>query len=194
MNLRNHFLFSFTALVAVSVAMLAVVVEGNDECSNAVRIQTLPFKTTGDTTDATADFPNPTDTFRNLTCGIGVEGRGIWFEYVGDNRFVEATVSASSSSSPDSWNIKTALFQIYNGDSECHADDLQCMTSSQYAKLSERTSTPVSQWYANSGIKYLLHVSGVTDDDVGPFEINMKVREKIKIFCLYVFISRLRYP
>ena len=171
------------AVTILSILLLVpsfIVVTANDECSNAVTITTpLPFTVNGDTTSATVDFPNPTDNFRNLTCGIGVEGRGIWYKYVGDDQFIRAHVIlpqfTSDGSTPGKWDIKTALFQIYNSQSDCHVDDLECMTSSQYTKMYERTTSPISEWYAHSGITYLLHVSGVTDDDVGEFELTVEV-------------------
>lgn len=99
----------------------------NDECEDAARIKDFPFQTTGDTSGANPDFPNATDTFHHLTCGIGTKSPGVWFEIhtPGDRVFLKATITDAEGSDT---KFNAALFEKYG-----FCTDTKCLLPPAYS-------------------------------------------------------------
>jgi hypothetical protein len=206
-----------------------IAVAGNDKCAQAVKIDAilLPISIFGNTTaeQATPDFPNPTDTLNNLTCGIKPEARGVWYAITmsasaisgssssnfrsdSSSLFLQATVSSlhdawldesavtttdsfsSSSAVESSWGLNTALFSSESTSSAetCQEDALECVSTSDYALLSQRTS-PTSQWFAEPGVTYYLHVTGISEKDTGAFNLQIMVRFVCVHLCIHSLVS-----
>lgn len=156
------------ALFLLSSSLLSV--HANDECKDAVVISSLPFETTGDVTQATVDFGTPSDTFRNLTCGIGTDAIGVWYRIqteVGQRKLVKATVTDAVGTSTI---FQTALFQGSNG-----CDDLECLRDRQYERVNERTQ-PTLTWFAQEDTSYYLLVVGINAEELGNFTLEVEVR------------------
>lgn len=165
---------SFARTVATFFIGLAIskVVNGNDECQNAVEVASFPFQDNGDVMRATADFVSPTDNFRNLTCGISVTAPGVWYRISSSNEegaFLKATVTDSPTTDA---KFITALFK--SASASC--DDLDCMEPRTYTLENERTQ-PTMTWYAESKEVYYLHVAGVNENERGLFILDVEVRE-----------------
>jgi len=162
-------LYFFFFLLLSSVA----VIQANDDCADALLIDSFPFEITGDVRDATSDFAtSPTDTFRNLTCGIGTEAVGVWYRIEASSRngstsgmFLKAMV-ADSPTTDAKFNV--ALFQ----GSSC--EDYQCMLTREYTLENQRTA-PALTWYAQEGVSYFLHVFGINALEVGMFDLTVEV-------------------
>jgi hypothetical protein len=156
-SLRPTFL-----LVLLSVLSLRETT-ANDDCVDAIVVSSFPAMLTGNTSQATVDFPDPTNSFRNLTCGIPATSAGIWYRLEGDNQFIKARVT-----DVDTASFSTALFT-----NTC--DDLQCLLVSDYSSTNQRTQ-PTSEWFAREGETYFLHVTSVGETPGGAFSLEIEVR------------------
>jgi hypothetical protein len=93
----------------------------------------------------------------------------------------DASSSSSSSAVVPSWGLNTALFYSESSSASssssetCQEDALECVSTSDYALLSQRTS-PTSQWFAEPGMTYYLHVTGISGQDTGAFNLQIMVR------------------
>lgn len=165
-NINPSTMTSCYCFVFLIIALLTHTLRANDDCDGARVVTSFPFQENGDTTDATVDFPDATETLYNnvsLTCGIKESARGIWYRIPGNNRFLQASVTDI-----DNVRFKTAIFQ-----GSC--DDLECLRpSSSYKYETERTQ-PTSTWFAENGKTYYLHVTGLSDSDVGEFALQISV-------------------
>jgi hypothetical protein len=148
-------------LVLLSVLSLRETT-ANDECVDAIVVSSFPVTFTGNTSQATVDFPDPTDNLRNLTCGIPATSAGIWYRLEGNNQFVKAQVTDI-----DTASFSTALFT-----NTC--DDLQCLLASDYSLTNQRTQ-PTSEWFAQEGETYFLHVTSVGETPGGAFDLEIEV-------------------
>jgi hypothetical protein len=161
--------YSMTPLILVGLLLVSIssTARANDICSEAVAITTFPFSTTGDLTRATADFAAPTDTFRNLTCGISTEALGIWYRISAPDgpAFLRATVTDAPGTSI---MINVALFE---GPS---CDEMECKTDREYQLENQRTE-PKLTWFAKEEVSYFLHVAGINANQVGEFTLNVEV-------------------
>jgi hypothetical protein len=143
------------------------VVQANDECADAIDITSFPFSTTGDVTKATSDFVNPTDTLGNLTCGISPRAIGVWYRIESTtSNFLQATITKA----PE-WPTKfnAALFE----GSSC-TDKICRQAPGDYQMENQRTQ-PTLTWFAQPGVSYYLHVAGIDEVEVGPFDLDVEV-------------------
>jgi hypothetical protein len=165
--------FSLVGFVFVFVPLVSSVERGlgSDECFASTILSQFPYVGAGETTQATVDFPDPSDSFSNLTCGIKPEARGVWYRIEGRGSFIEAKLIDASGTDTD---FNTALFR----GSSCQ--DMECMLPSEYQLENQRTE-PTSTWYAQEGESYFYHVTGISQDAVGPYNIFVKVRRS-KLF------------
>jgi hypothetical protein len=161
--------YSMNPLILVGLLLVSIssTARANDDCSEAVAVTTVPFSTTGDLTRATADFTVPTDTFRNLTCGISTEALGIWYRISVPDvpAFLQATVTDAPGTST---MINVALFE----GTSC--DEMECKTDREYQLENQRTE-PKLTWFAKEGVSYFLHVAGMNANQVGEFTLNVEV-------------------
>ena len=156
---------NFLIGVFLLCSLMANVVRANDDCVDAVVIDSVPFQAQGDVTQATSDFATPADTFRNLTCGISTEAIGVWYRInAGSNVFLQATVQDVQTET----KFTTALFR----GTTC--DDMQCMLAREYQLENQRTN-PTLTWFAEDDVSYFLHVAGINANEVGAFQLNVVV-------------------
>lgn len=169
----------FTSRSVLLLLLFFVSVSANDDCNEATVVTSLSFVAEGDTTNATADFPTPSDSFRNLTCGVSTSSRGVWYRIQDqENLFLKAILTPTPREGEARKSFKAALFRLENQDAESCQDSLQCMRSSEYY-LSPPSSSDngeiVSEWFAEGGIIYYLHVTGAREEDVGSFQLQIEV-------------------
>lgn len=160
---RLSLIFSTLWLHAMKTSFL---VAANDACEDAVIVSSLPFAVDGNTSTATVDFETPTDAFRNLTCGISTESRGVWYQLLDlpASTFVKATVSPSATPAT---KFNVALFQ----GNTC--DEMDCLRD--FALQNLRTQ-PTLTWFADMDESYYLHVTGINANETGPFALQIEVR------------------
>lgn len=153
----------FLSLLLVFFSSVAI--QANDDCVDSVLIDSFPSAITGDVRQATSDFTIPTDTSRNLTCGIGTEALGVWYriEAGTTGKFLKAVVKDSPTTNA---KFNVALFQ----GSSC--EDLQCMLAREYSLENQRTE-PSLTWYAQNDVSYFLHVAGINANEVGMFDLTV---------------------
>lgn len=167
MKLIWNFLFATAFFFLLNDSLSA---SANDNCTDAILIDSFPAAVNGDTRDATSDFPDPADNFRNLTCGIKPEGRGIWYRIVNkdaDRPLLRARVVALTNV-----RLNTAIFVDDSGYDDCI--DMECMLPRQYQIVDQRVQ-PTSIWYAKKDVSYFFHVTGIAADQVGLFSLDVTV-------------------
>eukprot|EP00339_Tiarina_fusa_P002845 CAMPEP_0117038524 /NCGR_PEP_ID=MMETSP0472-20121206/27096_1 /TAXON_ID=693140 ORGANISM="Tiarina fusus, Strain LIS" /NCGR_SAMPLE_ID=MMETSP0472 /ASSEMBLY_ACC=CAM_ASM_000603 /LENGTH=287 /DNA_ID=CAMNT_0004748763 /DNA_START=8 /DNA_END=867 /DNA_ORIENTATION=+ len=147
-----QFVFLLFPLISSSERLL-----GSDDCASA------PMKPP----QATVDFADPSDNLRNVTCGIKPEARGVWYRINGKGSFLEAKLTDSAGTATD---FNTALFR----GSSC--ETMECMLPSEYQIENQRTE-PTSTWYAQDGESYFYHVTGISQDAVGAYDLSVKELE-----------------
>jgi hypothetical protein len=157
--------FFLLGLFLISISSTA---RANDACSEAVTINTFPFSTTGDLTGATPDFTTPTDTFRNLTCGISAEAVGVWYQIIATDGpgFLQAIVTDAPGTST---MINVAFFE----GTSC--DEMECKHADREYQLENQRTEPKLNWFAKEGISYFLHVAGINANEVGEFTLAVDV-------------------
>lgn len=161
-----------------SLAMFSPSAFANDDCADAIVITadsaTLPFQTTGDVTFATADveFARAADPVGNLTCGISPRAIGVWYQIdvpSGGDTFLKATITDAPGTST---RFNAALFA---GNS---CDQKTCQQLGEYQMENQRTQ-PTMTWFAAEGMSYFLHIAGINADEVGPFNLDIEVRNYV---------------
>ena len=165
---KSSLLLSILGLAIVSTSL----VHANDDCVDAIVItadsSSLPFQTTGDVTQATADaeFATPTDTFGNLTCGISTQAIGVWYQIdAPSDAFLKATITDAPGTSTQ---FNAALFE---GNS---CAEKTCRMAREYQLENQRTQ-PTMTWFASEGMSYFLHVAGINANEVGAFVLDVEV-------------------
>lgn len=165
-------------LLSTSLLLLAsFVVDANEEvCLDEVLVDTFPFQTTRDISNATVHFPIPTDIFRNLTCGIGPDSPGVWYSIqspVG-GAFFQARIRGDA-------KYKVALFEKKALKDCTTLNKLECMLPREYLLENER-SLPTLTWFATNSYDfsfngYHLHVAALDENERGAFTLEIEVRE-----------------
>mmetsp|Transcript_27539 Transcript_27539/g.40685 ORF Transcript_27539/g.40685 Transcript_27539/m.40685 type:complete len:327 (-) Transcript_27539:111-1091(-) len=158
--MRIHGYYSSFSILALLIGAL----NGNDDCDKAKFVTSFPFQENGDSTEATVDFSDPDWVYNNInvTCGINGSAKGVWYRILGNNQFLQASVTDI-----DNVKFKTAIFR---GDS-CGV--LECMRAPSNYKLETERTKPTSTWFAEEGKTYYFHVTGMSDADVGEFSLEI---------------------
>ena len=149
----------------------------NDECTAAIHVTTFPFFHESNLLSATADFGTPTDTLRNLTCGIATDGPGVWYHIQSQEQFdqflqavlTDAPVENNNTNNNNETQQQQFNTALFTGTS---CDDLTCVPFSAY-QLENQQTQPTSTWFALAGQSYYLHVAGIDANQVGGYTLQV---------------------
>uniref|UniRef100_A0A7R9WUN2 Uncharacterized protein n=2 Tax=Craspedostauros australis TaxID=1486917 RepID=A0A7R9WUN2_9STRA len=161
----------------VTPSTLFTLVSANDDCADAVAISTgsLPTTISGQFESATPDFPTPSNTVNNATCGIHRDRPGVWYAIEGNDDFLRALVEETTAGVDGVVNVNTALFERSDGSSACSnpSSDLECIRFSEYS-LEQAQANLTSTWYAQKDVVYYLHVAAKANVANASFDVTFE--------------------
>ncbi len=137
----------------VKESFTTLVLPVNDECINAIQVQSLPYNNSQDATWATNN-----DGFISACGGLGMND-GVWYTFSGDNDEIYITIEETSN-----WDSEIAL---YSGD----CSNLVCVNSVDLAEdvqVLSFSSQLNKTYYLNIG-----YYSGTMDNPEGAFKIEI---------------------
>jgi len=145
----------FTAAGEYSFSVTEYEIPQNDDCKNASVIESFPFSQRGTTIGATPDF----DLFDDR-CGGGLDSRGIWYMFTGNDKVT--TVSFSMPNLAYGTSSQLSLFSGSCNKLKCEAD------FGGLDKVSFHAANGVNYWLLLSGTEFWAY--GDFDLHVSQFE------------------------
>lgn len=124
----------------------------NDECSNAVLIDSVPAVIQGDTTGALSGA--------SYTKGYSTYSvaRAVWYKFIGHGKIIQLSLRDAD------FDVRLVVYKGGNCTSFELADNL----------LLEEKDTKAT-WAGDDGVEYIVMVGGETIGDIGPFNLNIEV-------------------
>lgn len=138
-----------------------------DGCGDAKDVTPLPFSESASTVGASTGFSD-------VTCDVAADAPGLWYKYTPlTDGVLEATVDLPVLAY---FNLGMS---VYSG--ECTS--LTCIEGTDYSPPDLGKSL---SWTAKAGTTYYIRVSSLNSQQVGSFQIDIKVYKVIRPFLQFV--------
>ena len=128
----------------------------NDQCEDAIEIDSFPAFYEGSTYGATPSFDEESS---DDMCGIKWDSRGVWYRFSGNGREIHFDVNTTSS----------MVMSLFIGS----CDFLLCDGMTSSGEWDQRDGMIHHELFAEEGQTYWMHLSGYDFDDVGDFNFSI---------------------